>query len=341
MVPAFYSFVVAYCNQEEFMRANTDWFRDAKWGVFTHFLAADDTSAEDWNEQVNNVDVEALSDQLASVGAPYYFMTIGQDSGHFCSPNAAYDSIVGIEPSKCSKRDLVGDLIEPLQKRGIKLMVYLSGSAPERDAVAMQKLEYTKNKYKDYAYPDGAPKDDPDDRNFNFQLKWEAIISEWSKRWGPNVHGWWFDGCYFANAMYKHPGPPNFESFAAAAKAGNVESLVAFNPGVLLPVICYSEFEDYTAGEVSNALPVTGIYAKKPIERWLDGAQYHILSYLGEGWREGRPRFSDALVIEYTKYITGREGVVTWDVPITAEGRIPESFINQLRALSLGMKENV
>ena len=43
-------------------------------------------------------------------------------------------------------------------------------------------------------------------------------------RWGQKVWGWWFDGCYFADAMYRHPDAPNFASFAAAAKAGNPDA---------------------------------------------------------------------------------------------------------------------
>ena len=49
-----------------------------------------------------------------------------------------------------------------------------------------------------------------------FQQKWEEIIRDWSLRWGDKLRGWWIDGCYFADAMYRFPDPPNFESLAAA-----------------------------------------------------------------------------------------------------------------------------
>ena len=39
-----------------------------------------------------------------------------------------------------------------------------------------------------------------------------------------------------------------------------------------VPVICHSEHEDYTAGEISEAFPVRSTCPG----RWLDGAQYHI-----------------------------------------------------------------
>ena len=56
-------------------------------------------------------------------GDPLEVMT--HYSGYYLTPNAAYDRLVGTTPSKCSRRDLVADLYEPLHRRGIKLMVYL------------------------------------------------------------------------------------------------------------------------------------------------------------------------------------------------------------------------
>ena len=116
-------------------------------------------------------------------------------------------------------------------------MVYLPAGAPDQDEVAMKKLEWTRGPA----------------RNANFQRKWEQVIAEWSTRWGAKVRGWWFDGCYWPNAMYRFCSPPNFASFAAAARQGNPESAVAFNPGVTFPVIAESEQEDYTAGEIDDA----------------------------------------------------------------------------------------
>jgi hypothetical protein len=60
-----------------------------------------------WNEQVDAFDVAGLVDQLASTGAKCLLFTIGQNSGHCCAPNATCDRIVGITPSKCSRRDLI------------------------------------------------------------------------------------------------------------------------------------------------------------------------------------------------------------------------------------------
>lgn len=315
------------------MKITTDWLHDAKWGVFLHYLDsragdtdASPTSSEVWNARVDAFDVELLAGQLASVGAGYVGITLGQNSGHYCSPNATYDSFVGIEPSKCSRRDLIADLSAALEPKGIRLLTYLPAGAPDTDTVAMEKLRWERGSGKRLA---------------EFQVKWEAVIREWSERWGDKVAGWWVDGVFFADDMYRHDEAPNFASLAAALKAGNPNSIVAFNPGIQTPVVCITEHEDYTAGEVDFSFPVATRYpGAEPINagRWVKGpnggeAQFHILSFLGEWWGKGPVRFSDEFVVGYTRDINALGGVVTWDVPVADSGAIPDAFLDQLALL--------
>jgi hypothetical protein len=58
-----------------------------------------------------------------------------------------------------------------------------------------------------------------------------------------------------------------------------------------------------------------------------------VLTYLGDYWCYGQPRYPDALVIEYTQYISSFGGAVTWDVPVGLDGTIPEQFLQQLSAI--------
>ena len=310
-------------------RRSTDWFRDARWGVFIHYLTSPNTTVEDWNRRVNAFDVEALAAQLESVGAGFFFITIGQNSGHYCSPNETYDGFVGIEPSKCSHRDLIADLYEALSARDIPLLVYLPSGAPAADPVAVERLGW------EWGFEGGWPHSWGTKRTgkriAEFQVKWEAVIREWSERWGKHVRGWWFDGCYFADEMYRHAEPPNFASLAAATRAGNPDSIVAFNPGVKYPIIRHSEHEDCTAGEINEPEKITCE------GRWVDGAQLFMLSYLGPSWCQGPPRFSDQQVIEHTRKIVSCEGVVAWDVPPKPNGTIPPEFLTQLKALGEGL----
>ena len=313
-----------------------EWLYQAQWGVFCHYLSdialkGREHTPENWNEVVNAFDVEGLAEQLTSMKARYFVITLGQNSGYYCSPNAAYDRFLGRSPSTCSTRDLVADIAKALAPRGIRLMVYLPGGAPDRDMQAMQALGWAPGKYPIWSHPEGGP-DGGDPRLEGFQLKWEEIIREWSTRWGPSVVGWWFDGCYYPIAMYKHPEPPNFASFAGAARAGNPGSIVAFNPGVFNPVRTESPEEDYTAGEINEPQVV-----ELP-GRFLDGNQFQVLTYLGPTWAGSPPRFSNEQAIEITRRIVSSGGAVTWDVPITPGGLIAEEYVGQLQAIGSNME---
>lgn len=288
------------------------WFRQARWGVFIHYLAPSETMpAAEWNQRVSGVNVEGLARQLAEARAGYVFLTLGQNSGHYLAPNRAYDEIVRIRPSKCSTRDLVSDFHAALAPRGIRLMLYLPAGAPDRDPLAVERLQWKRGPH----------------RNREFQRHWQKVIAEWSRRWGNKVAGWWFDGCYWPNAMYRLPDPPNFASFAGAARAGNPQALVAFNRGVTYPIIPQAPEEDYTAGEIDDVSRV------KFDEFWQDGAQFQVLSFLGQRWSGGIPRYNQAQAVEQTVRLTRQGGVVTWDVPTSVEGLIPEDFLAQLRAI--------
>ncbi len=330
----------------EWKRANTDWLRDARWGNFAHYLADQpsctepvEMTPEEWNRRVDSFDVDRYAATLASVGCRYSFLTIGQNSGYFCSPNATYDGLVGRKPSRLSQRDLVGELAAACTKQGVRLLVYLPSAAPCNDAEAIVRLRCTPSWDSGIlGFPKGryAAEDSvgTDERLSEFQQNWEAVIREWSLRWGKQVHGWWIDGCYAADKMYRHADGPNFRSFAEAMKAGNPDSLVAFNSGVRNPIVCVTEYEDYTGGEISNTLPTNGEEpCVLPVGRWVKGAQYHLLTFLGGCWCNPRPRFSDELVVAYTRYVNGWEGVVSWDHPVTPDGQIPEASLRQLAAL--------
>ncbi len=305
------------------------WMQDAQWGVMTHYLADWqarvhhlDMSVAEWNRLVDGFDVEALAKQLQSVGARYYQITIGQNSGYYLAPNAAYDKIVGIQPGKCSHRDLVADLYSALSPHGIRLMVYVPSGAPAGDKAADAALEWRNG-----SYP-----------NKEFQRKWEQVIRAWSERWGKKVSGWWFDGCYFPNSMYRSPSPPNFTSFAAAARAGNPDAALAFNPGVVYRMLSITPEEDFIAGEIDKPELAT---IRRAADGRIDGAQIQMLSYLGQTWGMGAPRFTTEQVIEYTRRIRQAGGAVTWDVPLELNGTITQPFLDQLTALgqALGTKK--
>jgi hypothetical protein len=302
------------------------WMKKARWGIMTHYLADwiaqaqhVQMSAGKWNELVDHFDVEGFARQVAGTGAGYLIFTIGQNSGYYLSPNAAYDRLTGAGLSKCARRDLVADLYEALHKHGVKLIVYLPSGAPAGDSTARTALQWRNGPYP----------------NREFQLKWETVIREWSLRWGKKISGWWFDGCYWTNTMYRNAGRPNFHSFAAAARAGNAESAVAFNPGVVYRSISITPDEDYIAGEIDKPALIS---IKRANDGKVDGKQIQILSFLGEKWGTGNPRFSIEQVLEWSRQVAAAGGAITWDTPLQPNGLIAAPFIEQLTAIGRTMK---
>ena len=265
---------------------STDWFRDAKYGVFMHFLPGDPEGLA----LVEQFDVEALAGQLEKAGAKYFIITLGQNSGYFNSPNAAYNRFTGYAPSeRCAKRDLPLDLYRALQPKGIKLMLHLPCQVPNQDARAQKAFGLREGK-----------QDQPID--LEFAKKWAEVIQEWSERYGNKVSGWWFDGAYehvqFNEAIA--------QVYAQAVKRGNPKAIVTFNPGV--KVIHYTKAEDYTAGELNEP------FANVPSSRWLQGSQWHALTFIGSNWGQRNTRYADRQWAEWLSAVTAKGGVVTLDM---------------------------
>lgn len=113
---------------------------------------------------------------------------------------------------------------------------------------------------------------------------------------------WWIDGVYFSDEMYRQRK-------------------------IIFLVDWISPWQRTWNTWIGTTFEI------KSMRRWLNGKQYHVLNFLGEWWGKGQPRFPDNLVAGYTEYVNDHEGVVTWDLPLTLEGLIPDAYMKQLRKL--------
>jgi len=89
--------------------------------------------------------------------------------------------------------------------------------------------------------------------------------------------------------------------------------------------------EDFTAGEI-NDLDRVMIRRTGP-DGYVDGAKVHFLSFLGETWGMGVPRFSTEQAITNSLKITSQGGLITWDTPVQRNGLIAKPFLEQLVAI--------
>ncbi len=296
--------------------SSTDWLRDAKYGVFMHLLPGDAAGLA----RVQEFDVDGLARQVESIGAKYLVITLGQNSGFFNSPNAAYDRYTGYAPGeRCSTRDLPLDLHRALRPKGIRLMLYLPCQTPNAEARAQ----------KAFGLPEGK-RDQP--VSLEFARKWAEVIQEWSDRYGDKVAGWWFDGGYEHIRFNEQIA----QVYKAAVKHGNPNAIVTFNPGVKL--IRYTQAEDYTAGELNEPFDVL------PSSRWVNGSQWHALTYIGSQWSARDTRHPAEQWAKWVSTAVSRGGVVTldvgpnWDPQAGPIGSLADAQMDQVRTIQAAVE---
>lgn len=292
---------------------NTDWFSRAQYGLFVHFLPA----GPDFGRAVNAFDVTAFARDCADAGAGYVFITLGQNSGYHCAPNATYDRLTGHQPGERSSiRDLPMELAGALAKHNIRLMLYVSGDVPAQDTVTAQKLgalTMVRN-------------ENGENWTYNRRLvsNWSAVMQEWSDRYGSKVAGWWVDGCYAKSHFADAYG----QAYVRALKHGNPKAIVALNSGLHYELVSLAQ--DYLAGEERYLR--TGYCPS----RWHNGVQWHELGFLGNDWGSGEPSCRASQLIEYLKTnVTANGGVLTLDVRLDGS-HIHASHLAVLKAVKAG-----
>lgn len=309
------------------MRA-CDRILEKKWGVFTHYLEFNVNRAENpqnqgvgvtsWNDCVNAVDVKKLTDSVAATGAGYFVITMQQGNRFMLAPNAAYDEIAGTKPGEaCPERDVVMELSDELEARGIDLFLYFTGDGPDDDPEIGPKFG---------AFVDNEPK--YKQITMSFVEKWSRVLREYSLRYGERVKGWWIDGCYrelfgYNDRLLK----PLYE----AAKAGNPDSLVAMNDGVWWEHRKNYPEEEMVCGEFDN-------FNVLPKSRFIKGAQAFNLSPLGKVWAEESVRYSPEYLYHFISCANEIGGVVTVEVVICRDGSIWPEQLDTLKKVGQLMK---
>lgn len=288
------------------LNPNTKWLREAKWGVFTHYLPH--TPGEEipghmtgkmWNKKVNSFKVSELGDQLEALNAPYFFITLGQKADYYCSPNSSFEKLFGPSKGTLTERDLVAELAADLIPRGIRMCVYLPALG-HGDSVEMQAM-------------------------------YQQVITEWSERWGESISAWWIDEGVF-------PSPEMYKAYTNAFKAGNKDALIAYNNNKVVlgrrQATSAADPGDYYAGQRTWSLPVSSVRPFDKLKFYMPENQLHFLTFTGTSWGTGNPRFPDNLLIGWVKHTNNYRGTISLDVPLTDSGIIPEKHFRQMTVLS-------
>lgn len=298
----------------------TDWFVACKYGVFVHYLHGLQNNPDhvaslgrqtSWDECVREFDVEKFADRMREAGAGYVIFTMMQRSRFLIAPNATFDRLTGYKPGEaCATRDLVEELHQALNKRGIALMLYWTGDGPCDDPKAAHALRWPAN---------GQVTEE-------FVRNWAAVVREYGLRYKDKVKGFWTDGCYRFIGYDEN----KLGILAEGLRAGYPDRIVALNPGVEDRVRAYSRHEDYTTGEQNS-------FSDLPLSRFIDGEQWHILSYLGTNWAQPGTVKNKREMIDYVHACTAVGGVVSIDVVLYRDGDLDRSQLEVLKALRPGL----
>ena len=309
------------------MPHKTDIFYNKKWGVFIHLLngvqncpaslANPGAHKTSWSDYIDSLDVDLIAGQLAEVNAGYLFLTVMQRSKHMLAPNETYDRITGYAPGEaCARRDFIEDIYWALNKRGIDLLLYFTGDGPLDDPQAGKAFGYTSQK---------------DKVSIDFVKKWSDVAKEYSTRYGSKIMAWWVDGSY----DFIGYDESKLKIMADAIRSGNPNALIALNNGVEASINAYSQSNDFTAGETNE-------FKDFPDGRFIGGAQWHTLSFLGippdgneyNGWGKPGSKYTGEYIRDYVSRVNELGGVVTIDVCMFRDGHIDGEQMNVLRALS-------
>ncbi|OYO05695.1 alpha-L-fucosidase [Enemella evansiae] len=185
----------------------------------------------DIETHTNNFDVKAFADLVQSTGAKHIIWSVSWWTYQLQAPIGAVDGIVG-NGSRTASRDLIGELAEEFDKRGIMFFLYYHVGQDEHLGYESTDFWRAQNFPRSFT-PTGLG-----DRSTMLN-NWKTIITEIGQRYGSKLDGWFFDD----GLVYY---PANFEELGKAARAGNPARLVSWNAWI---VADYTQFQDVAFGE--------------------------------------------------------------------------------------------
>ena len=154
-------------------------------------------------------------------------------------------------------------------------------------------------------------------------------------RYGKKIHGWWIDCCYVEGLCSGYGTSYDFKRYAQALRAGNPDSIVAFNFKGIEKWDCDwgKGISDYQAGEENYITRYpNGRYSGEGELQWF------ALCWMDDFWvheKEGEPapRYSNEEVLDYINKVRSNGGVFAYNVAPYQEGRIAPKTAKQLKWL--------
>ena len=297
------------------MSNRTDWFYEAKFGLFVHWTTHSlpkEGEKKSHADAIKDFQLDTFVSQIVESGAKFVFFTITHAD---MNVPFALPELYEIMPGLTSERDLISELADKLEPHGIRLMFYFNGEGSTTPGYMETTRFWEDEKYH---------------AEICYKLT-EAI----SKKYGKKIHGWWIDCCYEPPICKGRGVRYDYKRYADALRAGNPDSIVAFNFMGVEP--WGSEWgrgiSDFQAGEENDLsfLP-DGRFSGE------GGTQWFGLCWMDDFWVHEKPGtpapvHSNEKVLDYINKVKAGGGVFAYNVAPYQEGIISENTMEQLRWL--------
>jgi hypothetical protein len=223
--------------------------------------------------------------------------TIGHAEPYCPAPIKSWEKY---HPGHTTKRDLIAEMADALNAKGIKLMCYF----PTHVVANYRKV---------------------DEKEFS-EINSE-VMTEFGERYGKKVAGYWFDGWY--QCFEEYPDF-SFKDFFKACKAGNPDRIIALNSWIYPAV---TEWQEYWAGEAASLVnpPVNGTLERGPGK----GLAYQALIIMEPYWVQEKPeipdpRFTAEELSKYIKECMEQGGAVTINMGIHQDGTVGKKALQTM-----------
>jgi hypothetical protein len=209
-------------KQAAALRSSTKWMSDTKYGLmftWTSTTMPRTGPQKSYEQAVNDFDVDKFADMVAGTGAGFVAFATSWSTYYFPAPLKTWARVV---PGQTTSRDLIADLADALNKRGIKLMIYYHAGRRDKDF-------WSAKGTRDIDKP-------------AYFKEWEDTIREIGQRYGDKLAGWWFDD---GTTVYYAMQAP-WKEMTEAAKAGSSTRVIGYNSWILPKT---TNFQDFSCGE--------------------------------------------------------------------------------------------
>ena len=143
------------------------WLRSTGYGLMFHWTSQSvgkDGTHKPYAQAVDDFDVKRFADMVEETGAGYVFLTIGHAESYCPGPIKAWEKY---HPGKTTRRDLIAEMADALNAKGIKLACYLNVAS----LAGLRSGEEA------------------------FTRTMTEVVTEFGEHYKEKVAGYWFDCC--------------------------------------------------------------------------------------------------------------------------------------------------